>query len=246
MSGVSRLSPSLVMLSVGAFVVCGRRHVGASAGSRPCLSRGAAQAWSPLGAHRGDALCPSSPRRPVTPSEGDRKSRRRVSVRLWLRVTSAPSPLPVSPLRIPSLFPFSDCKVGLFNLFLGPVGKDEKQSRRRGSKERRKVLPADCLQSGHTLVGVGARMNLSLSSKQVFNNGFTFIFSVLSSLLRAETSLASKGSTQDDPPSRGSGLGALWESWGQAGFSWGPARRGWRGCVPGLCPHVLLLPTPLS
>ncbi|KAB0403437.1 hypothetical protein E2I00_001886, partial [Balaenoptera physalus] len=103
------------------------------------------------------------PRRLVTPSEGDRKSRRRVSVRLWFRVTSAPSPLPVSPLRIPSLFPFSDCKVGLFNLFLGPVGKDEKQSRRRGSKERRKVLPADCLQSGHTLVGVGARMNLSLS-----------------------------------------------------------------------------------
>lgn len=153
----------------------------------------AAQACSPLGAHRGDALCPSSPRRPVTPSEGDRKSRRRVSVRLWLRVTSGPSPLPVSPLRIPSLFPFSDCKVGLFNLFLGPVGKNEKQSRRRGSKERRKVLPADCLQSGHTLVGAGARMNLSLSSKQVFNNGFTFIFSMLSSLLRVETSLASKG-----------------------------------------------------
>ncbi|KAJ8792771.1 hypothetical protein J1605_019591 [Eschrichtius robustus] len=117
------------MLSAGAFVVCGRRPVGASAGSRPCLSRGAAQAWSPLGAHRGDALCPSSPRRPVTPSEGDRKSRRRVSVRLWLRVTFAPSPLSVSPLRIPSLFPFSDCKVGLFNLFLGPVGKDEKQTK---------------------------------------------------------------------------------------------------------------------
>ncbi|XP_024619319.1 uncharacterized protein LOC112412081 isoform X1 [Neophocaena asiaeorientalis asiaeorientalis] len=74
-----------------------------------------------------------------------------------------PSPLPVSPLRIPSLFPFSDCKVGLFNLVLGPVGKNEKQSWRRGSKERRKVLPADCLQSGHTLVGAGARMNLSLS-----------------------------------------------------------------------------------
>ncbi|XP_024619320.1 uncharacterized protein LOC112412081 isoform X2 [Neophocaena asiaeorientalis asiaeorientalis] len=68
-----------------------------------------------------------------------------------------PSPLPVSPLRIPSLFPFSDCKVGLFNLVLGPVGKNEKQSWRRGSKERRKVLPADCLQSGHTLVGAVTR-----------------------------------------------------------------------------------------
>lgn len=157
-----------------------------------------------------------------------------------------PSPLPVSPLRIPSLFPFSDCKVGLFNLVLGPVGKNEKQSWRRGSKERRKVLPADCLQSGHTLVGAGARMNLSLSSKQVFNSGFTFIFSMLSSLLRVETSLASKGTTQDDPSYRGSALGALWESWGQAGFSWGLARRGWGGCVPGLCPHLPLLPACLS
>ena len=43
------------------------------------------------------------------------------------------------------------------------------------------------------------------------------------------TSLASKEITQDDPPPGGSALGVLSESWG-------PGKRVWRGCVPGVCP----------
>lgn len=67
------LSPA--PLSAGSFVVCSRCQPGASAGSRPCRSRGAARARPASG-----ALCPPRPRATLTPSEGDRKRRRRVAL----------------------------------------------------------------------------------------------------------------------------------------------------------------------
>lgn len=124
-SGTCRpLSPA--PLCSGSFLVCSRCHSGASAGSRPCGSRGAARARPAFG-----ALCPPRLRAPLTPSEGDRKRRRRVAL------CPMPGPRTPSPpfLRVPSLVPFSDCQVGLSDLFLRPVGKDKKRSRRRGSKE---------------------------------------------------------------------------------------------------------------
>lgn len=108
----------------------------------------AAQACSPLGAHRGDALCSSSPRRPVTPSEGDRKSRRRVSVRLWLRVTSAP-PLFLCPLSVSRpFFPFLTAKWASLTWFWAPWGRMRSRVGGEGARsEGRSSLQIVCNQA---------------------------------------------------------------------------------------------------